>query len=69
LKITMRKALIETVDRVVIDTINRLREDIYNFAASIYLNNGQRIHDVMPSDAVIIALLANKSIYIDTTLL
>lgn len=68
LKISMRKALIETVDRVVIDTINRLREDTYNFAASIYLNNGQRLHDVMPSDAVIIALVANKNIYIDTTL-
>ena len=69
MKITMRKALIETVDRVVIDTINRLSENTYNFAASIYLNNGQRIHDVMPSDAIVIALLANKNIYIDTMLL
>ncbi len=69
MKITMRKALIEIVDCVIIDTINRLKEDTYNFAASIYLNNGQRIHDVMPSDAVIIALLADKNIYIDTMLL
>lgn len=64
LRINMIKILAETVDEVVIDGIKPMGQSSYNFSASLYLNNGQRIPNIIPSDAVVIALLAKKKIYI-----
>lgn len=68
IKISMKKAL-AIVDRIVIDKITPIKPSTYNYAASIYLTNGERIPNVIPSDAVFIGLLAGKSIYIDDSLL
>jgi len=68
MKITMKKAL-AVVDRIVIDKITQIKPSIFNYAASIYLTNGQRVPNVIPSDAVFVGLLANKSIYLDAELL
>ena len=69
LNISLKGVLVGAVDRIVIDGIKSVGKLNYNFSASIYLNNGQRIPNIIPSDAVVIALLANKSIYITDSLL
>lgn len=69
MKISVTKTLSEIVDRIVIDDIQPIGKLSYNFAASIFLNNGQRIPKVIPSDAVVIALMAKKEIYITDELM
>ena len=69
LKINLKKALGEIIDRVVIDNITETGRLGYIFSASIYLNNGQRIPNVIPSDGVVLAILGKKDIYVKDTLL
>lgn len=69
LHVNLEKTLAESVDRVVIDHLKPIGKTNYNFSASIYLNNGQRIPEVIPSDAAVIALIANKNIYVTNGLL
>ena len=69
LNISLKKELIDTVDEVVIDTLKPVGQSGYNFSASIYLNNGQRIPNIIPSDAIVLALLGKKDIYIESHVL
>jgi len=69
MKISMKRTLANIIDRIVIDKITPIKQSTYTYAASIYLNNGQRVPDVIPSDAVVMGLLASKDIYITTELL
>jgi len=70
LNINLKKALIESVDEVVIDNLNKVGLSApYKFSASLYLNNGERIPNIIPSDAIIFALLANKTIFITEAVL
>jgi bifunctional DNase/RNase len=64
MKISLMEKLDAIIDRVVIDSIIRMGKTGYKFAASLYLNNGERIPNVIPSDAVILAILGKKDIYI-----
>jgi len=64
IKINLKNTLSTIIDRVVIDKIDPIGSMNYNFSASLYLNNGQRVPNVIPSDAAVIALIANKDIFI-----
>jgi len=65
----LRNALMDSIDRIVIDNLHTLGKLNYNFSASVYLTNGQRIPYIIPSDAVVFALVAGKDIYVTDTLL
>lgn len=60
LHLNIEKSLSAAIDMVVIDEITRFGKTSYNFAASLYLTNGERIPNVVPSDALVLALLADK---------
>ncbi|MHA1267517.1 MAG: hypothetical protein ACTSRS_19940 [Candidatus Helarchaeota archaeon] len=71
LNLNLKKGLASSLDRVVIDDIISQGKWDYIFVASIYLTNGQRIPHVVPTEAVILALLAGKKeeIYVTDKLL
>ena len=54
---------------IIIDNLHTLGKLNYNFSASVYLTNGQRIPYIIPSDAIVFALVAGKDIYVTETLL
>ena len=65
----LKNALMDSIDRIVIDGVHTIGKLSYNFSASVYLTNGQRIPYIIPSDAVVFALVAGKDIYVTDTLL
>ncbi|MFX1293496.1 MAG: hypothetical protein ACFFD2_01365 [Promethearchaeota archaeon] len=69
LNISLKKEMVEVIDKVVIDNLKSFGKSGYNFSASLFLNNGQRIPNIIPSDAIVLALLANKDIYISNSIL
>ena len=69
LKINLKKILTAAIERIVIDRVREVGRTGYIFSASIYLNNGQRIPNVIPSDAVAIAILGGKDIFVKTKVL
>ncbi len=69
LNIKLKKVLAESIDEIIIDELRAVGRQGYTFSASIYLTNGQRIPNVIPSDAVVLALLAKKDIYIGDNVL
>jgi hypothetical protein len=65
LNINLKKRLDDSIDEVVIDKLKEIGPNAgYNFSASIYLSNGQRIPNIIPSDAIVFAILANKDIFV-----
>ncbi len=70
LNINLKKGLDESIDEVVIDKLKKIGPNVgYNFSASIYLTNGQRIPNIIPSDAIVFAILAHKDIFVTENVL
>ncbi len=67
--LNLKNALSGSIERVVIDNVHTIGKLNYNFSASIYLTNGQRIPYIIPSDALVFALVAGKDIFVTTSLL